>query len=350
MALGAVIFVLAGAAFLAIGRGNQALASHVRCGDTITTDTRLDSDLINCPNNGIVIGADGVTLDLNGHTIDGTGTPFAGCAQRETCDSGVVAEGHDGVTVMHGSVREFAFTGVNLGPGRHIRVLDLFAVRNGFGIAFYKCVRCLVRNSSGSGSIPPTFSGAAGMLMIRSHHVRILHNSFRHNGNWGIRVEDSTHNLIRGSLLSRNQETAIILVDSNRNRVRYNRSVRGGEGILVANGNQNVIARNRVFGAGLKIEGGRGNLIARNLIARGAPEDGVHVDGQAKHTLLRRNRVRQSMDDGFDVESRTTKLTGNRAVGNVDLGFEAVRGVIDGGGNIARGNGDPRQCVNVACR
>jgi hypothetical protein len=55
-------------------------------------------------------------------------------------------------------------------------------------------------------------------------------------------------------------------------------------------------------------------------------------------------------DDGFDVRSPTAKLTGNRAVRNADLGIEAVRGVTDGGGNIARGNGDPRQCVNVACR
>ena len=44
------------------------------CGDTITTDTTLDSDLVDCPTNGIVIGADNVTLDLNGHTIDGDGT------------------------------------------------------------------------------------------------------------------------------------------------------------------------------------------------------------------------------------------------------------------------------------
>jgi len=49
VAIGAVIFALAGAGFLALGRGSEALASHVGCGDTITTDTRLDSDLVNCP-------------------------------------------------------------------------------------------------------------------------------------------------------------------------------------------------------------------------------------------------------------------------------------------------------------
>jgi hypothetical protein len=67
-------------------------------------------------------------------------------------------------------------------------------------------------------------------------------------------------------------------------------------------------------------------------------------------SLLSRNVAVGAGDDGFDVRSRTAKLAGNRAVRNRDLGIEAVRGVTDGGGNIARGNGDPRQCVNVACR
>ncbi len=34
---------------------------------------------------------------------------------------------------------------------------------------------------------------------------------------------------------------------------------------------------------------------------------------------------------------------------NNDLGIEAVRGVADGGGNVARHNGDPRQCTNIVC-
>src|SRR5436190_5635500 len=87
-----VILVLAGVVALS---GAEA-ASNVSCGDTITTDTTLHRNLVNCPNNGIVIGADNVTLDLNYHTIDGTGTPFAGCGQDEICDSGVVDDGHDG--------------------------------------------------------------------------------------------------------------------------------------------------------------------------------------------------------------------------------------------------------------
>ena len=76
--LASLAVILAVAVAGAMG-GGRAPTSHVGCGAVITTDTMLDSDLVDCANNGIVIGADGVTLDLNGHRIDGDGTQFADC-------------------------------------------------------------------------------------------------------------------------------------------------------------------------------------------------------------------------------------------------------------------------------
>jgi parallel beta-helix repeat protein len=223
------------------------------------------------------------------------------------------------------------------------------------------------------------------MFLADSHHVRILHNSFRRNGDQGIFAPESTHNSIKGNLLSRNRG-GIELQKSNRNRVSRNRSVRDGIGVLVAlhDARRNVIARNRIVhptqarggsGEGIEVPRGSHNVIARNSIRdtsgnaiavggegvrgvgnvvrrnhiRGAGKDGVKVGGQAERTLLLGNRVRRSRDDGLDVASRTAKVTRNRAVRNRDLGIEAVRGVIDGSGNKASGNGDPRQCTNIVC-
>jgi hypothetical protein len=83
-----VILVLAGGVALS---GAEA-ASKVSCGDTITTDATLHHNLVNCPNNGIIIGADNVTLDLNYHRIDGDETPTADCTAP--CDIGVDIDGH----------------------------------------------------------------------------------------------------------------------------------------------------------------------------------------------------------------------------------------------------------------
>ncbi len=50
------------------------------------------------------------------------------------------------------------------------------------------------------------------------------------------------------------------------------------------------------------------------------------------------------------MRSDKVALVANRASSNFDLGIEAIAGVLDGGGNRAFGNGDPLQCMNVACR
>ena len=86
--VGALCAAFAVVALLLPGSG-QALVSQVSCGATITTDTQLDSDLANCPSNGIVIGADNITLDLNGHTVSGDGAPVAVVPR-----GGVLRRGH----------------------------------------------------------------------------------------------------------------------------------------------------------------------------------------------------------------------------------------------------------------
>jgi len=367
---------------LAFGAG-PASANHVSCGDRITADTTLDTDLVNCPNHGIVIAADDVTLDLNGHLVDGDGTPAANCdPQKEPCDFGLFNDGHDGVTVMHGSVREFAvgvLFGTATGRARNNRVLGVSASTNQFtGLGIFSQVRSLVRNSSGNGSLD---GDGVGLALADSHHVRIVNNSFRHNPHNGINTgERSRRNLITGNVFSRNADEGILMEGGARFRVTRNRLVRNGGGITLGPSNRTVVAHNRIVGGsdGIRVEKGHDNLVAANLVAgtrhvgitlgihdpfiggannvvrgnivRRSRVDGIVVVQKDRHSVLIGNLVTRSADDGFDVDSPTTTLTGNRARRNGDLGIEAVFGVIDGGGNIARYNGDPRQCTNIVCR
>ncbi|MGH9153163.1 MAG: right-handed parallel beta-helix repeat-containing protein [Acidimicrobiales bacterium] len=79
-----------------------AQAGHVGCGDTVTQDTTLDSDVGPCPGNGIIVGADNIALDLNGYTV--TGDPHA----RQAPDkAGVLLRNVSGVTVRDGTVERF---------------------------------------------------------------------------------------------------------------------------------------------------------------------------------------------------------------------------------------------------
>ena len=346
----AVILAIAVVGLVALS-GAEA-ANQPKCGDTITVDTTLHKDLVNCPNNGIVIGADDITLDLNGHLIDGDGTVASGCnPNAEICDSGIVDDGHDGVTVKRGRVREFGI-GVLFGtttPGRvrHARVLGISSSRNlFFGFVIASSTRSQVRNSSGNRNIAPEGDGIG---LFDSNHVRILHNSFRHNPGPGIHVAGSTENLIKRNVFSRNSPGILFGGDLPRlradsNRVRGNKMVRNrGSGILLGTGSRNLIARNRIFegGEGIGLEKGYANLVARNVIVgphqagvrlalyeppiggrrnlvrlnivRDSGDDAFLVRPKDRHSHLTRNVAIGAGDDGFDVRSRTTKLTGNRA-------------------------------------
>src|SRR4051794_41657583 len=81
-----------GALLALLALGSPATASHVSCGAVLNTDTTLDSDLSDCPGSGVVIGASDITVDLGGHTIDGSGTGAG-------VDNG---GGYDRVTVRNG--------------------------------------------------------------------------------------------------------------------------------------------------------------------------------------------------------------------------------------------------------
>ena len=363
-------------AAFAVLAGDEAQAA-VGCGDTITTDTTLHQDLVNCPNNGIIIDADNVSLDLNGHLVDGDGIPAAGCDPgTEFCDEGLAALNHDGVTIKSGRVREFG-DGVAVGRARHVRLLSISSSKNTFfGIVLFRAARSLVRGSSGNRNPAPD---GDGMGLFSSHRVRVLNNSFRRNAEPGLHLAfDSGHNLIKGNVFGRNAP-AVLVEKADRNRILGNRFVRNGASVVVASGSANVIARNHILKGqdGIAIEKGHRNLVSRNVIdgprqagiylalnrpsigghdnlvrrnlVRGSGENAFLVRAADRHSRLKGNIAIGAGNDGFDIESRSAKLTRNRANHNHDLGIRAVRGVIDGGGNVARHNGDPRQCTNIVC-
>ena len=341
-----------------------ASANHVSCGDEITTDTTLDSDLLDCPDHGLVIGADDVTLDLNGHLIDGDGI----CATGEFC-SGVHNDDHDGVTVRDGSVRQFIYAGVVVRASEN-RVVDISASENlMYGISVEgdigRLAHILVRDSFA------TDNGLSGINVQDSHDGQIVDNSVLRN-KWGLEVTGGTDNLVKFNEVSHNSEYGIWLGDSH-TQLRRNRFVRNRTGIYVFGDRDSAIARNRISGGrrGINIAEGHGtrvagnvinrphvyglrarngeNIVRRNLV-RKSGGDGFAVKPNNHAVRLSDNIARRARDDGFDIRRPSTKLTGNRAVRNGDLGIDAVAGVTDGGGNRAHGNGDPRQCRNVACR
>jgi parallel beta-helix repeat protein len=327
----------------------QSPPSRLQCGDTITVDTVLDRDLTGCASNGLVIGADNITLDLNGHTIAGDGKLVRRCPRHQLCDFGVANDGHDGVTVGNGSLRGFG-TGALVAAAHDNRLIELYSSHNQFfGFVIADSERSVIRDSSGNDNPRPD---GDGLGVFFSHDLRIVGNEFRRNGQIGIHIENSTGNVIKRNEFVRNGDFGILL-EADRNQLRENRFIRDGvASIQVGPGSRDVIAGNRIHGSGegIGLEKGRGNLVARNVIV-GVRHDGIRLGmwnpplGNTR-TVVRRNRVvdsgrdgfrvaqrdinallagnvaRRSGDDGFDIDSPSARLRGNRAVASADLDVE----------------------------
>ena len=125
----------------------------LHCGDVITANTRLAADLTGCPVHGLVIGADGITLDLNGHTIAGDGVAATG-----NPDVGVLSGGHDRVIVRNGAVTGFDLGVFSFDAADGAQVLDLrVRASSGSGILVRSSTHTRVEGNDAAGS---GFSGS----------------------------------------------------------------------------------------------------------------------------------------------------------------------------------------------
>lgn len=377
--------LLAAATFaLALAPAAQAAkAVHVNCGQTITVDTKLANDLIDCPENGIVIGAEGITLDLNGHTVDGDGA-------RDGDDYGVDnSAGHDGVTVQNGSVREFiegvllvgasanrlrdlstshqAHGGILMADSTHIRVEKNSSVADCGGVIVIRSREIRVERNSVSDHT------CAAIPVFESEHVRIAHNSIDGGGYQGtivagesagifvccsahIRIERNsvTGNGFVGVFVGPFDDRFEFVRESVDNQVTGNHVFRNRDGIDLG-GNGNTISRNLVVdaigaddgsGFGIVLEAGQDNLIANNRVER-TRENGIwvdipEVDIPTVRNVLRLNRVREAGADGILIESTAadTLLDRNLAEGAGDDGIDVDSPATTLTKNTANGNHD----------
>ena len=400
-------------ALLALAPGS-ASAQPLACGQTITKDTTLHADLGPCPGDGLVIGADNVTLDLNGHAILGNGA-------HNGDDVGVKDEGHDGADIENGEIRGFrsdvkldANQSRTRGITARLGTSDggaAFSVSGSYNSIENNVARGQTWESHGfdiAGShntLSDNASRGLGGVTVRGWRNAVTHNvlvdaEFGGLSVWGPR-NLIAGNSVRGSesplwvtgpgnVIRKNHSgiyatdspalmSLVVSGDCRNVRVKEN-VLRNGMSVgcqsariegntlfgagIVLGGSDTLVRENTVSGAhaweyvGIALHGGSDNSIVKNTISQ-ADYSGIFVGGGSVGTNVEGNLVRQSgfgpspypvhNDDGIHVEDAGTVIANNRANFNFDLGIQAVSGVIDGGGNTAVGNGDPRQCLNVVC-
>ncbi len=286
--------------FAALGYALPASAAHVGCGMTITTNTTLDSDVGPCSGEGIIVGADNITLDLNGHRVFGVvGVPGEG--------AGIHLTGRTGVTVKNGSVRYFD-AGVAIEGGGNNQIQALTVDRNegdsstdfGDGIAINASNDNIIQGNTVTRNAP--YDGIGLFGTGGSDRNQILNNTISNNE--GLRT------------------------------IGPHGTTEEDDGVRLENGSQfnvvraNTIERNGLDGIGVFFQSTDNQLIGNTIRRNGfheppppptldRPGEGIRVFVQADRTLIRGNTTTGNAARGIRVDSLNNQIRANTSLGNV---------------------------------
>jgi parallel beta-helix repeat protein len=380
-------------------------ATTVHCGQQISHNTRVTNDLVNCPGTALTVVADGVTLDLGGHLVDGTNAPGG---------EGVAVDGHSAVRIQNGTIRGFRLNGIGLRDAPRSAVQGVTIRQIGAGGAEGEDVSAgiLVDGSNdvvldgNSISNNVTAYQSDGIDVLGSRRVRISHNDASRNAWNGIVIFQSDGSQVLASRTAGNVNSGISVVNSPSVLVAHNTSADqplpdtggivllgtrrdsvvgnrlvgnnlgidleagttassvagnevsgGGDGIGLLDSNGNTVSDNSIHdlpGNGVFLDeffleqGSSGNMIQRNDVAR-TGSDGFFVGDLSSANRFDRNVATRGGANGFSVTTPGNRLSSNTASYNRKRGIEAVTGTVDGGGNHAFGNGVSPQCRGVVC-
>jgi parallel beta-helix repeat protein len=196
-----------------------ALASSdgmVSCGEVITRDVTLQQDL-SCPDDGLKIDTNGVTLNLNGHTITSNDGDDNSVDLTMDVDgnSGILVTADDVTILGVGSILNFD-TGIAFIGSSGGKVSDVTLRENGIGAAVSGSDSTYISKNS-------IDTNDYGVVSESSNHVVVSFNQIVSNGEAGIVYLDSSMGVIAGNGVFGNGETGIFLNDqSTENTVDYN--------------------------------------------------------------------------------------------------------------------------------
>lgn len=239
--------VESGGAELTPGDNTAAAETQVsapECGQVVTTTTVLTNDIGPCAGNGVIIGADRITLDLGGHRIFGFPGPADGAAAGirlpmrvgvrvhngtvSDFDAGVVIRGGGSNTVTNLTVRDNVgpddVFNSELGDGIFIensalnRLSNNSVLHNGVfdGIGIYGELANgnIVENNVVADTVGPSDAGPAGQGIIVNgasgtnpttvEGTVIAGNVVRNNGSAGIANVNHVNGIIRANIVEAN--------------------------------------------------------------------------------------------------------------------------------------------------
>jgi large repetitive protein len=366
---GRLLPVGAAAAACVVVLAPGAQADQIICGQVITANTTITNSLAGCAGDGLVIGASGITVDLNGQTIQGTGLGV-----------GIRNNGHGDVTIRNGALLNFDH-GVVLGPGtvrnsvtgltlskNEWSAIDLNAA-SGNHLAQNQLAEIGdigVRLTNGSsdnairGNVVGTGAGDSFVVELGSHRNWFEGNVVKTSAGQAVRVNGSSNTMVLANEFAGSSDMGITMTAAPGSVVQANRLGGGGDaGVLLSGGTASVVRFN-AFGqssdAGVILEGMSNSLVKGNsltsagdaaIVLRGDSSDIRVIDNTASHASdagifisdgganTVRGNILTNNAHGIELSgSQQNRVEFNAMEANLGLGIE----VAESAGNTVFGN------------
>jgi parallel beta-helix repeat protein len=329
--------------------------AEVSCGEVLVQSTRVTNDLVDCLGHGLIVGAPNITVDLDGHVIDGKGL-----------DSGILNNGHDGVTIANGHVHEFAF-GVLLNPGTADNVLTGLRVEQNdeSGITLSDADQGGKGNAIRGNTLLGNDVGVG--LFGGTNHAVVRGNQFGASGGEGVRIEHSAGNRVLFNEISKSSGAGIAIAGGANNAItdnvltdNHSGGILAGEELLPANNTlveENTLEGNE--GAGIEVVSSTGSQVlfnevtegkgaavvlelANDVVVRGndlsSNAAGVEMS-ESNSNLIEQNNASGQLGSGIEAElSSNNDIVRNTASGNGGEGIEISDSALTGAGNLIERN------------
>ncbi|MFH1780275.1 MAG: right-handed parallel beta-helix repeat-containing protein [Candidatus Micrarchaeota archaeon] len=294
---------------------------NVRCGQTITRNTVMQNDLLNCPNDGLIIGKDGITLDCNGHAIDGV---------LGDMSAGIRSVDRNYVTIKNCNITDFR-TGIYAIDGRSINLFYNTLERNG---GSYHRAAIFVSNISSAYLLQNSANyNQGGFAVYFSDNARLVNNTakFNYQGNAAFELSGLDNAVIDQNIAESNSFGGFTLQPNYGGRPSANASFSRN----VANKNDwgfylpveynitvelNTASNNTEYG--IFLFNSSYSKISGN-IAEGNGKEGFYLNG--KNLAIYGNSAK-SNKDGFVLVLSDGEIYKNLAFSNINNGFSLTGG------------------------
>ena len=268
------VTVLVAVAPEAQGKGGTPITT---CGQIVTTSAVLTQDLY-CPSTGvpiggsqpgtgILVGASGITIDLQGFSIRGDHPSTVGVDGPYGIDLG----GFDNVTIKNGVIRDFATSGVYANNSDGIVISNLVASGNG--------IYGLLVNGNSASILSSTVSGSVYGIELAGATASIKSSTVSRNGQVGIHINGTSASII-SSTASGNGTYGVVLTGKAASIKSTTASGNEAEGIRV-DGELASIASSTASGnggGGIYVVGNSASIASSAASGNGA--EGIYAQGE----------------------------------------------------------------------